>query len=81
VTYYWYKFIDQPVFAQFNWTKEKRAALQSLIEKIHARWPIDRDYMPAPTYGKLVSIDDNLDSLSSCWNGGWICTDSCEASL
>jgi hypothetical protein len=60
VTYYWYKFIEQPVFAQFNWTEEKKAALQSLIEKIHAEWTIDRDYMPAPTFGKLVSIDDNL---------------------
>lgn len=60
VTYYWYKFIEQPVFAQFNWTKEKKAALQALVEKIHASWPIDGDYIPAPTFGKLVSIDDNL---------------------
>ena len=60
VTYYWYKFIDQPVFGQFNWSEEKKLALQSLIEKIHAEWPIDRDYMPEPTFGKLVSIDKNL---------------------
>lgn len=60
VTYYWYRFIDQPVFGQFNWTEEKKAALQSLVEKIHTAWPIDRDYIPAPTSGQLVSIDDNL---------------------
>jgi hypothetical protein len=60
VTYYWYKFIDQPVFAQFKWTAEKKAALQSLVEKMHREWPIDRDYIPAPTLGKLVSIDDKL---------------------
>jgi hypothetical protein len=35
-------------------------ALQSLVEKIHAEWPIDRDYMPAPTFGELVSLDKNL---------------------
>lgn len=60
VTYYWYKFIDQPVFGQFNWSDEKKSALQSLIEKIHSEWPIDRDYIPTPTFGKLVSIDENL---------------------
>ena len=60
VTYYWYRFIDQPVFGQFNWTEEKKSALQSLIEKIHAEWPIDRDYIPKQTFGDLVSIDENL---------------------
>ncbi|WP_334114114.1 hypothetical protein, partial [Paucihalobacter sp.] len=35
VIYYWYKFIDQPVFGQFNWSEDKKLALQSLIEKIH----------------------------------------------
>jgi len=60
VTYYWYRFIDQPVFGQFNWSAEKKATLQSFIEKIHRAWPMDRDYMPAPTSGKLVSIDQNL---------------------
>jgi len=60
VTYYWYRFIDQPVFGQFDWTEEKKSALQTLVEKIHAEWPIDSDYIPAPTFGKLVSIDENL---------------------
>ncbi len=60
VTYYWYRFIDQPVFGQFNWTEEKKLALQSLIEKIHAEWPIDRDYIPEQTFGKLANIDENL---------------------
>jgi hypothetical protein len=60
VTYYWFRFIDQPVFNQFNWSSEKKMALQSLVEKIHAEWPIDRDYMPAPSFGNLVSLDDNL---------------------
>jgi hypothetical protein len=35
-------------------------ALQSLVEKIHATWPIDREYMPEPTFGELVSLDKNL---------------------
>lgn len=61
VTYYWYRFIDQPVFQQFEWTKEKRKALQAFIEKIHKEWPIDREYIPPPPSGdELVSIDNNL---------------------
>jgi hypothetical protein len=60
ITYYWYRFIDQPVFCQFNWAEEKKTALQALVEKIHKGWPIDRDYIPAPTTGQLVSIDQNL---------------------
>ncbi|MFN7491734.1 MAG: hypothetical protein ACK5RG_02350 [Cyclobacteriaceae bacterium] len=60
VTYYWYRFIDQPAFGQFKWPAEKRMALQSLVEKIHAAWPINREYIPDPTFGELVSLDKNL---------------------
>jgi hypothetical protein len=60
VTYYWYRFIDQPVFGQFNWTAEKKSALQSLVERMHAEWPIDSEYIPEPTFGALVSLDKNL---------------------
>jgi hypothetical protein len=60
VTYYWYRFIDQPVFRQFNWSEDKKSALQSFIEKIHSEWPIDKDYIPEPTFGTLVSLDKNL---------------------
>ncbi len=60
VTYVWYKFIDQPVFQQYNWTTEKKNALQEVVEKIHANWPINRDYIPAPSTGNLIAIDPNL---------------------
>ncbi|MCI4444848.1 MAG: hypothetical protein JHC32_02350, partial [Candidatus Aminicenantes bacterium] len=56
VTYYWYKFIDQPAFWQYTrsgnryaWSPEKKAKLQALVEKIQASWPIDRDYMAPPS--------------------------------
>ncbi|HSF46095.1 MAG TPA: hypothetical protein VLA58_08785, partial [Chitinophagaceae bacterium] len=48
VTYYWYRFVDQPSFQQYNWSKAKKEKLQAFIEKIHATWPINRDYMPPP---------------------------------
>ncbi len=60
VTFWWYRFIDQPAFQQYDWSAEKKARLQSLIEKIHANWSIERDYMAPPTQGRLVSIDPAL---------------------
>ncbi len=60
VTYKWYRFVDQPSFQQYQWSDQKKAKLQALVEKIHANWPIDRDYMPPPSHGKLVSLDPAL---------------------
>jgi hypothetical protein len=60
VTYSWYRFVDQPSFQQYAWSPEKKAELQSFVEKLHANWPIDRDYMEPPTRGKLVSLDPAL---------------------
>jgi len=60
VTYWWYRFVDQPSFQQYSWSAEKKAKLQSFVEKLHANWPIDRDYIAPPTQGKLVSLDPAL---------------------
>jgi hypothetical protein len=60
VTYSWYRFVDQPSFQQYDWSEEKKAALQALVEKIHANWPIDRDYMAPPSRGTLVTLDPAL---------------------
>lgn len=60
VTYWWYRFVDQPSFQQYHWTPEKKAKLQAFVEKLHANWPIDRDYMKPPTRGALVSLDPAL---------------------
>ncbi len=60
VTYYWFRFIDQPSFQQYNFSESKKEKLQALVEKIHAEWPIDRDYMAPPTTGELVKFDPKL---------------------
>ncbi len=60
VTYYWYRFVDQPSFQQYHWSEEKKAKLQSFVEKIHATWPIDRDYMAPPSSGALAKLDPAL---------------------
>ncbi|MCK7482583.1 MAG: hypothetical protein M0C28_39820 [Candidatus Moduliflexus flocculans] len=49
MTYSWYRFVDQPSFQQYAWSAEKKAKLQAFVEKLHAAWPIDRDYMAPPT--------------------------------
>ncbi len=60
MTYSWYRFVDQPSFQQYHWDAPKKAALQAFVEKIHTNWPIDRDYMPPPSRGKLVTLDPAL---------------------
>ncbi len=60
VTYAWYRFVDQPSFRQYGWSGEKKAKLQAFVEKIHAAWPTDRDYMAPPARGALVSLDPAL---------------------
>jgi len=60
VTYSWYRFVDQPSFQQYNWSDDKKAKLQSFVEKIHANWPIDRDYMAPPASGALATLDPAL---------------------
>jgi len=60
VTYYWYKFIDQPVFRQLDWTEQERNAIQNLVEQIHQNWTMDKEYMHLLNEGELVSFDPNL---------------------
>ena len=60
VTYSWYRFVDQPSFQQYHWSAAKKAALQQLVEKIHASWRIDGEYMAPPSQGTLVNLDPAL---------------------
>ena len=60
VTYAWYRFVDQPSFQQYAWSAEKKTKLQTLVEKIHANWTINRNYMAPPTQGTLVTLDPAL---------------------
>ncbi len=57
VTYYWYRFADQPALLNADLSKEERERLQVKVEKIHRAWRKDREYLPAPTIGKLASVD------------------------
>jgi len=60
VTYYWYRFADQPALLNADLTDEERQALQSRVEKLHRNWKKDRDYLEPPRIGKLADIDPAL---------------------
>ena len=57
VTYYWYRFADQPALLNADLTDAEREALQRRVEMLHKSWTKDRDYLPPPTVGKLADLD------------------------
>jgi hypothetical protein len=60
VTYYWYRFADQPALLNADMTPKERENLQKRVEMIQRNWTKDRNYLPPPTVGKLADIDPAL---------------------
>jgi hypothetical protein len=60
VTYYWYRFADQPALLNADLSDTEREKLQSRVEQIHRKWKKDQEYLPAPTVGKLAEVDPGL---------------------
>jgi len=60
VTYYWYRFADQPALLNADLTDKERESLQARVEKLHRNWKKDRDYLAPPTIGKLADLDPAL---------------------
>jgi hypothetical protein len=60
VTYYWYRFADQPALLNADLTDRERESLQARVEKLHRNWKKDRDYLAPPTIGKLADVDPAL---------------------
>jgi hypothetical protein len=57
VTYYWYRFADQPALQSADLTAAERETLQKRVEMLHKNWTEDREYLPPPTVGKLADLD------------------------
>ena len=57
VTYYWYRFADQPALLNTDLTADERENLQKRVEMLHKKWTKDREYLPPPTVGKLADLD------------------------
>jgi hypothetical protein len=60
VTYYWYRFADQPAMLNADLTPEEREVVQERVEKLHRAWTKDREYLAPPTIGTLASLDPAL---------------------
>jgi hypothetical protein len=60
VTYYWYRFIDQPSLQDADLSEVEKARLQHIVEKIQANWTPEKQYMPQPRRGMLASLDPAL---------------------
>jgi hypothetical protein len=60
VTYYWYRFADQPALLNADLTVKDREELQARVVKLHRTWTKDREYLAPPTIGKLAAIDPAL---------------------
>jgi hypothetical protein len=60
VTYYWYRFADQPALLNADLTDQERESMQARVEKLHRSWKKDREYLAPPALGKLADIDPAL---------------------
>lgn len=57
LTYYWYRFVDQPAIIQANLPADIRAALQTRVELLHSNWSHTDEYMAPPSIGDIATID------------------------
>jgi hypothetical protein len=57
VTYYWYRFVDQPAIIHANLSEDIRTKLQARIELLHANWSHTDEYLAPPAVGKVATLD------------------------
>jgi hypothetical protein len=57
VTYYWYRFIDQPAIIQAKLPADIRNTMQKRVELIHSNWSHTDEYMKPPVVGSIATID------------------------
>ena len=60
VTYYWYRFIDQPSLQDADLTPAEKDRLQKIVEKMQSTWTPTKTYIPNPTTGTLATLDPAL---------------------
>ena len=60
VTYYWYRFADQPALLNADLSIEERNEMQRRVELLHRHWTIEQEYLPPPLIGHLADIDPAL---------------------
>ncbi len=57
ITYSWYRFADQPSLQHLNWSPAEKTRVQTMVEQIHSKWPVNGQYIPPPSSGSLATLD------------------------
>ncbi|MBV6652976.1 MAG: T9SS type A sorting domain-containing protein [Mameliella sp.] len=57
VTYYWYRFVDQPAIIHANLPEDVREAMQNRVELLHSNWSHTDEFLAAPEVGEIATID------------------------
>lgn len=60
VTYYWYRFVDQPALQHAGLTDAEKDRLQATVTRMHREWTAEKEYMGPPKRGKLARLDPAL---------------------
>ncbi|MBI3880852.1 MAG: hypothetical protein HY301_12440 [Verrucomicrobia bacterium] len=60
LTYFWYRFADQPAMLNADLTDAEREQVQARVEILHRAWSKDRNYLTPPDVGTLAQIDPAL---------------------
>jgi hypothetical protein len=60
VTYYWYRFADQPSMLNADMSDAEREEVQKRVELLHRHWTMDREYLAPPASGALADLDPAL---------------------
>lgn len=60
LTYYWYRFVDQPAIVHANLPSEIRETMQTRIELIHAHWKHTDEYIAPPEIGNIATLDPGI---------------------
>ncbi len=57
ITYYWYRFADQPALLNADMSDAEREEIQKRVELLHRHWTKDREYLAPPASGQLADLD------------------------
>ena len=60
VTYFWYRFIDQPSLQHAGLSIDEKVRLQKLVEMMQKNWTPTKEYMAPPRKGELAKLDPAL---------------------
>lgn len=60
VTYFWFRFVDQPAMQGLGWDTEEKERLQKVIERLHEHWRGQTEFMAPPSRGTLSKLDPAL---------------------